>query len=82
MIQFPYVNRHMGGSMSEERQWNLSELGKLTGISKSHISRVLRGQRDPSTTVLVKLARVMKMSTDDLIRHIQREKRRIKMGSL
>lgn len=69
------------GKLENERQWNLSELGKLTGISKSHISRVLRGQRDPSTTVLVKLARVMKMSTDDLIRHIQREKRRIKMGS-
>lgn len=52
----------------------MSELGlaqkdicKLTGISAPYISQLMNGDHVPRADMVVKLARALKMSTDELI---------------
>ena len=53
------------------RQLVLEKYGSLdrfyleTGFSKGHLSQILRGQRSPSVTTLVKLARALEVEVPD-----------------
>ena len=42
-----------------------------TGLSISHVSRVMRRQRTPSLRVLILLSKAMKMPVDRLIRKLK-----------
>ena len=43
------------------------ELAKTVGISQSHISSIETGQREPSVTLLKKLAEALNVDMDDLV---------------
>jgi transcriptional regulator with XRE-family HTH domain len=52
-----------------ERQMTLDQLAARAGISASHLSRLERGQAEPSFTVAAALAREIGVSLSDLLNH-------------
>ena len=46
---------------------NITELSRSQGLSISHVSRALSGNRDPSMPVFVKLASALGMTLDDFV---------------
>ena len=44
-----------------------SEVARKTGLSLSHVSRILSGQRTPSLGALVRIADYLGVTTDELI---------------
>jgi transcriptional regulator with XRE-family HTH domain len=53
------------------RTINMSEVSRRTGISTSQISRIFRGERDPSYHSLIALAADIGISLDDLVAYLQ-----------
>jgi transcriptional regulator with XRE-family HTH domain len=51
----------------EQRGVTLTEVARLTGISKSTLSRLENGQRRPSLELLLPLARTYRVPIDDLV---------------
>ena len=50
-----------------DRQLTLDQLAARAGISASHLSRLERGQAEPSFTVAASLAREIGVSLSDLV---------------
>jgi transcriptional regulator with XRE-family HTH domain len=50
-----------------DRQMTLDQLAARAGISASHLSRLERGQAEPSFTVAASLAREIGVSLSDLV---------------
>jgi len=48
-----------------------TKIAAETGLSISHVSRVMRRQRNPSLRALLLLSKVMKIPTDKLIRKLK-----------
>lgn len=53
--------------LREARGWSKSELARRSGIAVSHISNIEYGLKDPSATVLCKLAKALDVSVADLL---------------
>ena len=47
-----------------------TELAKHTGLSISHVSRIMRGDRKPSLYALIRLSKAMKVPVERLIRKL------------
>lgn len=64
-----YIN-HFNETPRALRQINskmtLGELGRLTGISRSGLSRIFNGGRDPKLTNAVKIADALGCTVDDI----------------
>ena len=57
-----------------ERQLSLEQLAELSGVSRSMISKIERGEAVPSTTVLAKLAEALGVTFSQLMSHpVERE---------
>lgn len=56
------------------QQWNVSRLSITTGYSKSHISRVLRRESNPSVRCLWSLAEALGVSPEYLMNRIKEGK--------
>jgi transcriptional regulator with XRE-family HTH domain len=54
---------------------NYSEIARATGLSVSFISRVFRGERNPSLASLITLAKAVDRTTDQLVKELQKGKR-------
>lgn len=52
----------------EERQLSLEELSRLSGVSTSHLNYIEKQQRDPTLTVLVKIAKALNIDVKNLYR--------------
>ena len=55
-----------GPRSSEFKEVNRSEVARKLGVSRSHISRILSGNVDPSVEVLDKLSRLLRISMGQL----------------
>ena len=49
---------------------NRSDIARKTGADTAHISRILSGQRNPSTELAQKIASALGVSTDTLLNSI------------
>ncbi len=57
-----------------KRQLSLEQLAELSGVSRSMISKIERGEAVPSTTVLAKLAEALGVTFSQLMSHpVERE---------
>ncbi|MCO1660598.1 helix-turn-helix domain-containing protein [Pseudonocardia humida] len=54
-----------------ERSATLSSVAELTGISTAHLSRLEKGERQPSIGTLLQLARVYGTTVGDLVEDVQ-----------
>ncbi len=52
----------------------LSDLARSQGLSIPHVSRVLRGTREPSVNIMLKLSSALGMTLDDFVAAIQERK--------
>lgn len=52
------------------RKQSFTELANATGLSVSHISRVMRQKRKPSLHALLLLSKAMKMPVERLIKRL------------
>lgn len=50
----------------ERQEWSLQEVSGLTGLSRSYLSRVERGQREPTAATKVLIARKLGAPLADL----------------
>lgn len=50
----------------KEKQISLEELSKLSGISKSHLSYIERQEKEPTLTILIKIAKSLNIDIKDL----------------
>lgn len=50
----------------KEKNISLTELSKLTGISKSHLSYIERGEKEPSISMLCRIAIALKVDIKEL----------------
>lgn len=46
------------------REINLSEISRETGLDVSHVSRIMRGEKDPSLKAIQKIAYSLRMAPD------------------
>ena len=53
--------------MREKRGLTQAQIGDLAGLSAATIGMIETGQRKPSVSALIRLAKVLKLSTDDLL---------------
>lgn len=69
-----YVKR-MGGAMQiiiklrevrERYNISLRELAKLTGISKSHLNYIEKGEREPSLSTIIRIAVALNIDEKEL----------------
>lgn len=51
----------------EARNLSQADLARLAGVAQCHISDLERGRRKPSFEVLVRLAKALECSLDDLV---------------
>lgn len=49
---------------------NYSEIARRTGLSVSHVSRVMRKERKPSLGTMFKMAQVMGLSANQMMRKL------------
>lgn len=52
----------------EERQMSLEKLSRLSGVSTSHLNYIEKQQRDPTLTVLIKIAKALNIDVKNLYR--------------
>ena len=50
----------------EEKEYTIDKLAKLAGMSKGHLSRIERGETDPTITTLSRVAIALKVEVEDL----------------
>lgn len=50
----------------ESKNISLTELSKLTNISKSHLSNIERGEKEPSISILIRIALALKVDEKQL----------------
>lgn len=50
----------------EEKGCTIDMLAKLAGMSKGHLSRIERGETDPSITTLSRVAIALKVKVEEL----------------
>ena len=71
--QLGVIGRELHASR-RKRQLSLEQLAELSGVSRSMISKVERGEAVPSTTVLAKLAEALGLTFSQLMSHpVERE---------
>ena len=64
------ANQKLGSKIREQRQklgLSQEKLGELTGIDRTYISGVERGNRNPAIKNLERLAKALKVKVSDLI---------------
>jgi len=54
-------------ALRAERGWTQAQVAEATGLTKSHISRIEKHEREPSATVVARYARVFEVSADYLL---------------
>ena len=50
----------------ENKGISLNELARKTGISKSHLSNIERGEKEPSISILVRIALALNVDEKEL----------------
>ena len=50
----------------ESKDMSLNELSKITNISKSHLSNIERGEKEPSISILIRIALALKVDEKEL----------------
>ena len=50
----------------ESKNISLTQLSKLTGIAKSHLSNIERGEKEPSISILVRIALALRVDEKSL----------------
>ncbi|MCI8620298.1 MAG: helix-turn-helix transcriptional regulator [Clostridia bacterium] len=50
----------------ENKNVSLSQLSKITGISKSHISNIERGEKEPSISIIIRIALALHVDEKEL----------------
>lgn len=61
------------GSLRTEHGWSLDELARRTGVSRSTLSRLERGELSPTTAVLGQLCTVYGRTMSRLLREVEKE---------
>jgi putative transcriptional regulator len=51
----------------ERRGWSQEELARRARISRPYLARLETGRQDPRVTVLLKIARALKVKLSDLV---------------
>lgn len=49
-----------------EKNMTLEELARLSGISKGHLSKIERGEREPKISTLIQIALALKVDLNEL----------------
>lgn len=52
--------------LRKQKNITLSELAKMTGISKSHLNYIENGIKEPTISVLVLIAKALNVKIDEL----------------
>lgn len=50
----------------ESKNISISELSRMTKISKSHLSNIERGEKEPSISILIRIALALKVDEKEL----------------
>lgn len=50
----------------ESKNISLTQLSKTTGIAKSHLSNIERGEKEPSISILVRIALALRVDEKSL----------------
>lgn len=50
----------------EEKQISLEELARMSGISKSHLNYIERNEKEPTLTILIKIAKALNVDIEKL----------------
>ncbi|MHB9130394.1 MAG: helix-turn-helix domain-containing protein [Armatimonadota bacterium] len=51
----------------KRRKWNMARLAKESGITLSHISRIMSGERTPGATTAVGIARAFRLPPEEIL---------------
>lgn len=54
-----------------EQNMTLETLAKLSGISKGHLSKIERQERDPKLTTMIMISKALKVEISDLYKIIK-----------
>jgi transcriptional regulator with XRE-family HTH domain len=54
--------------LREARGWSQQELAKRARISREYLARLETGRQDPRVSVLLKVARALNTTIDDLVK--------------
>ena len=54
----------------QEKNMTLETLAKLSGISKGHLSKIEREERDPKLSTIIQIAMALKVNISDLYKII------------
>ncbi len=54
-----------------EQNMTLEALAKLSGISKGHLSKIERQERDPKLTTMIMISKALKVEISDLYKIIK-----------
>lgn len=52
----------------KEKGYTLDQLSKLTGISKSHLNYIEKNQKEPTISVVVRIAQVLNVKIEELFK--------------
>ncbi len=52
-----------------QREWSHADLARRSNITRSHISRILSGERPPGTNALVAIAHALHLPEEEVLRH-------------
>lgn len=72
------VGERLAGRIAElraERGWSLQDLARRTGVSRSNLSRIERGEISPTAEALVKLAAAFDQSLSGLVAEVESQPR-------
>lgn len=50
----------------EEKEYTIDKLAKLAGMSKGHLSRIERGETEPTISTLARIAITLKVKVEEL----------------
>lgn len=50
----------------EEKGYSLEQLSKITGISKSHLNYIERNEKEPTISVIVRIAMALNVKIEEL----------------
>jgi len=50
----------------EKKNISLNELAKMTNISKSHLSNIERGEKEPTLSVVIRIALALRVQETEL----------------
>lgn len=70
MIKVTAVSKKIGGNLRQIRQSKgitQENLALEAGLNRAYIGYIERGERNPSTDTLVKIAKALKVSPKDLL---------------